>query len=1098
MVTKRSLSLFLSSLILMLFNSLSGKCNAAAMKYDLQEAEALVKWKGSLLQSEALHSWSLPTVNGSPCNWTGITCNDGGKVTEINLSNCSLQGKLDHLSFTSLPNLVRLDLSRNALNGTIPAQIPVSSRIVFFDLSINQLSGVLPLLLANLTHVSVLNISDNALYGEIPPSPFASWINLVSLRLHNNLLINGSIPSEIGVLTNLTQLDLYNNQISGSIPPSIGNLSQLVALGLQDNEIFGLIPQEIGNLTKLNVLTLSNNNIRGPIPSTFGKLTNLLILHLFKNKISGKVPQEIGNLNNMYQLDLSNNSLTGPIPPSLGNLTGLRFLYLYKNQISGSIPQEIGKLSGLFTLQATWNLLTGPIPPTIGNLTECTSLYLSDNQISGLVPPSFGNLRKLTFIALHENHLSGSLPLEIANLTNLQTLYLASNNLSGYLPQICQGGSLMDFRAASNNFSGSIPQSLRNCRTLREVRLQRNQLTGNASEVFGVYPNLTYIDLSSNKLYGELSSNWGKCLDLTALKFSRNNISGRIPPQIGQLTGLSLLDLSTNRLEGEIPAEMGRMSKLYNLSLNDNKLSSLVPEELGQLKNLELLDLSGNNFEGPIPKQIEKCTKLRSLKLNSNNLNGSIPFQIGNLENLGIILDLSQNSLSGEIPSQLRKLSRLEKLNLSHNMLNGFIPSSFKEMISLSSIDISYNHLEGPLPDNRAFLNASPKAFVNNKGLCGEVQSLQPCNSTPTRQGGRKKGQKYGVIVILCSVGVSFIICASIVSFFIIQGRKMNVDNVAQEVHNQDLFSIWNCDGKIMYEDIIEATNNFDDEFCIGEGGYGKVYKANLPTGEIVAVKKLHPQEVGEQIDQRSFNKEIQALTEIRHRNIVKLYGFCSHPRCSFLVYEYMERGSLAKVLKNEDAMELDWIKRAKVVQSVAHALSYMHHDCNSPFVHRDLSSNNILLDMEFEACISDFGTARLLKPDSSNWSMLAGTYGYVAPELAYTMRVTEKCDVYSFGVIAVEVIMGKHPGELLSSLSTSEVKDTLLKDILDHRLPPPTDWEMKEVVLTIALALACLCSDPQARPTMRHVSQKLSASREFLLEPPNTIRFCQLMDLKI
>ncbi|RWR97653.1 MDIS1-interacting receptor like kinase 2-like protein [Cinnamomum micranthum f. kanehirae] len=540
------------------------------------------------------------------------------------------------------------------------------------------------------------------------------------------------------------------------------------------------------------------------------------------------------------------------------------------------------------------------------------------------------------------------------------------------------------------------------------------------------------------------------------------------------------------------------MSELYNLSLNDNKLSGLVPEELGQLNNLELLDLSVNNFEGPIPKQIEKCTKLRSLKLNSNNLNGSIPFQIGNLEGLATILDLSQNSLSGEIPSQLSKLSKLEKLNISHNMLNGSIPSSFKEMISLWSIDVSYNLLEGPLPDNRAFLNASPKAFVNNKGLCGEVQSLQPCNSTPTSHSDRKKDKKYTVIIILCFVGVSFLLCASAVIFYVLHGRKTIVENVVQEVHNQDHFSIWNCDGKNTYEGIIEATENFDDKFCIGEGGYGKVYKANLPTGEVVAVKKLHPQEDGEKIDRRSFEKEIQALTEIRHRNIVKLYGFCSHPRCSFLVYEYMERGSLAKVLKNGEAMELDWIKRAKVVQSVAYALSYMHHDCNPPFVHRDLSSNNILLDMGFEACISDFGTARLLKPDSSNWSMLAGTYGYVAPELAYTMRVTEKCDVYSFGVLALEVVMGEHPGDLLSSLSTSEAKGILLKDILDQRLPPPIDRELKEVVLTVAIALACLCSDPQSRPTMYHVSQKLSTTRDLLPEPRHTISFCQLMDLEI
>ncbi|KAJ8639123.1 hypothetical protein MRB53_015817 [Persea americana] len=170
MASERStiFSLLISLLVLMLFNSLSRKCNAAAMKYELQdEVKALLKWKGSLLQSEALlHSWSLPTANGSPCNWTGITCNDNGKVKEINLSNSSLEGKLDSLSFSSLPNVVRLDLSINALSGNIPSQIGASSHLVFLDLSMNQLSGALPLSLSNLTHISVLNISDNILDNQ--------------------------------------------------------------------------------------------------------------------------------------------------------------------------------------------------------------------------------------------------------------------------------------------------------------------------------------------------------------------------------------------------------------------------------------------------------------------------------------------------------------------------------------------------------------------------------------------------------------------------------------------------------------------------------------------------------------------------------------------------------------------------------------------------------------------------------------------------------------------------------------------------------------------------------------------------------------------
>eukprot|EP00268_Persea_americana_P010718 TRINITY_DN14374_c0_g2_i1.p1 TRINITY_DN14374_c0_g2~~TRINITY_DN14374_c0_g2_i1.p1 ORF type:complete len:333 (-),score=50.08 TRINITY_DN14374_c0_g2_i1:1138-2136(-) len=314
-------------------------------------------------------------------------------------------------------------------------------------------------------------------------------------------------------------------------------------------------------------------------------------------------------------------------------------------------------------------------------------------------------------------------------------------------------------------------------------------------------------------------------------------------------------------------------------------------------------------------------------------------------------------------------------------MLSGSIPSSFKEMLSLTSIDVSYNDLEGPLPDGKAFQQAPMDAFVENKNLCGRVQGLRSCNSSLMSPVDGVKGRKVVIIIVLPVVVVLLILLVSIGICFIHRRTSSNTENKDQESCNHNITSIWNYDGQIIYEDIIEATENFNNRHCIGEGGYGKVYKADLPEDQVVAVKKLHPLEDGEQVDQRTFMNEIRVLAEIRHRNIVKLYGFCLHVRCSFLVYQYMERGSLAGILKNEErAMELDWIKRMKVVRGVAYALSYMHHDCNPPIVHRDLSCNNILLDMDFEAYVSDFGIARLLKLDSSNWSTLAGTYGYIAP----------------------------------------------------------------------------------------------------------------------
>ncbi|XP_057741199.1 MDIS1-interacting receptor like kinase 2-like isoform X2 [Arachis stenosperma] len=293
-----------------------------------------------------------------------------------------------------------------------------------------------------------------------------------------------------------------------------------------------------------------------------------------------------------------------------------------------------------------------------------------------------------------------------------------------------------------------------------------------------------------------------------------------------------------------------------------------------------------------------------------------------------------------------------------------------------------------------------------------------------------------------------------------------------------DLFSIWNYDGKIAFEDIIEATQDFDIRHCIGTGAYGSVYKAQLPSGKIVALKKLHQRESQNPSFDKSFRNEIKMLSQIRHRNIVKLHGFCLHNRCMFLVYEYMERGSLFYALSMDDdeAKELSWSKMVNIISGTANALAYMHHDCFPPIVHRDVTSNNILLNSELHAVVSDFGTARLLDPDSSNQTLQVGTYGYLAPELAYTMTVTEKCDVYSFGVVALETLMGRHPGVLILSLFNSSNKYIMIKDLLDSRIRLPLcQRDTQAIVQVLTLALACLRSDPKSRPSMQQVAYELS-----------------------
>ncbi|MBA0629359.1 hypothetical protein Godav_023935 [Gossypium davidsonii] len=668
----------------------------------------------------------------------------------------------------------------------------------------------------------------------------------------------------------------------------------------------------------------------------------------------------------------------------------------------------------------------------------------------------------LIWLNLRNNSLYGSIPSHIGNLSNLTFLDLAYNNFSGNIPSeigLLKSLSMLSLRY--NSISGSIPGEILNLTKLH------------------------YLDFAQNNIFGSIPSDIGRLSSLTVLFLYQNHLTGTIPISIGDLQNLSQIDLADNRLNGNL----SNMNYLY---LWSNNFFGSIPDEIGMLKSLFDLQLSNNTLTGVIPDSIGNLTNLEKLVLHFNGLSGSIPTSMGNL-----------NKFFGELSPNWGQCHNLTSLLISNDKNCGKIPFELGHATKLQELDLSSNHLIGPIPNLKAFHEASFDALRNNKGLCGNATGLMACVPSFLSNHGRGKRTKLIISVMLPLFGGLLFLFLLVGNFFTFCKQTRTKESKPREEQQGDIFTVLGFNGRILHDNIIEATEDFSSDYCIGSGGYGSVYKAALPSGQVVAVKKLHRSEDNILINSlKAFESEIIALLEIRHRNIVKMYGFCSHPNHSFLVYEHVERGSLRMVLSNnEQSKEPDWKKRLNVVNGLANALSYMHHGHSHPVVHRDISSNNVLLDLDYEVRVSDFGTARILKPDSSNWTSLASTYGYIAPEFAYTMRVDKKCDIFSFGVLTWEVFMGRHPGDLISYFSSLESapssmsndRQVLLKDTIDQRLAPPVGQSAKDVVSTMKIALACLNGNPQLRPTMHQVSQALGRQS---LPLPSIFRTIKLEEL--
>ncbi|XP_031115778.1 probable LRR receptor-like serine/threonine-protein kinase At3g47570 [Ipomoea triloba] len=941
---------------------------------------------------------------------------------------------------------------------------------------------------------------------------FCEWFGVSCSRRHQrvtsinlkSLKLVGSMPSHIGNISFLRVLALQNNSFSGEIPPEIKKLHRMQILYLNNNSFSGVVPSNISACQSLNEANFAHNNLTGNIPSDLGTLTNLQSIHFSRNNFFGKIPRSLGNLSLLYDIVFSINNLSGEIPNSLCRLPRLQYFAFAENNLIGTIP------------------------PSLFNHSSMLVIDVSGNQLGGTLNPNlFVTLPHLFFFSISGNNFIGSIPITLSNATNMQIFSANVNNLTGKVPNLGKLQKLRNFLAGCNNlgegnvFDLNFLSSLTNATSLEWLNLGENNFGGFLpTSITNLSRNLRYFTIHANQVSGNIPRGISNLISLQTLGLYNNKISGQIPPEIGFLSNLRILFLYGNNIIGKIPSSLGNLTLLLKLDIGENYLHDKIPVSLGKCQNLESLSLAHNNLSGYIPKEVLKLSSLSLyLGLSYNQFIGSIPKEIGFLINLGILdmsynslfgpippelgsciyleaLNLMNNNLEGSIPSTLENLRGMQFLQLSHNHLTGQIPAFFNDFRFLENLNLSYNDFEGAVPTIGIFNNTNSVTIVANRKLCGGIPQLNlpGCNTTKSKKKNSKGYLKIVIPLILGIVGLTvvvFILCLR----WLKRQRKGPFPNLIEDPIL-----------RVSYHSLLKSTNGFSRENLLGVGGFGAVYRGCFDhDGTTFAVKVIDLLRHGAS---RSFVAECEILKNTRHRNLVKVLTACSGFDLQgndfmALVYEYMDNGNLENWLhfSSQDTSEIEENRRLSFSQKlnilidVANSLDYLHNHCEPAIIHCDLKPSNILLDESMTAHVSDFGLARFVQQKiqcfSENHSSnggVRGTVGYAPPEYGFGSRPSKAGDVYSLGILILEMLAGRRPTDELfkDGLNLHGYAKVALPDrgmeIVDPKIVQERDDNFQMCLVSmITIGVACSVESPADRMNIHDVVSELNKAKKSL-----------------